>query len=267
MGKRLRTRQRRFGGIYLYQQLFKRLAKHFADATAQGVRLKFRAGSLRRGLQQNASFASQTKRNVRPGQDVPLDHLDAAAQLGLTGLEELASGRDVEEQRGDVDGRAAGAGGRLDRQDPATFEEHPGPLPRRRRRGELDLGDRGDRRQRLAAESQGGDLFEVGHRRDLARRVAVEGEESVVAVHAGAVVGDADALPPTPLEVDLEPRRPGVEGVLDQLLDHRRRPLHHLPGGDLRHQPVGQDLDARHEGILLRVAGGTGKRCSPRSWR
>ncbi len=252
MSKRLRARQRRLARIYLYQQLFKRLAKHLADAPTQGVRLDIGAGSLRRGLQQDAALASQTKRDVRPGEDVALDHLDAAPQLGLAGLQELASGGDVEEQRGDVDRRAAGAGGRLDRQDPAALEEHPRPLPRRRRGGELDLGHRGDRRQRLAAEAQGGDLLEVGHRGDLARRVAVEGEERVVAVHAGAVVGDADPLPPAPFEVDLEPRRPGVEGVLDQLLDHRRRPLHHLPGGDLRHQPVGQDLDARHAGILLR---------------
>ncbi len=38
----------------------------------------------------------------------------------------------------------------------------------------------------------------------------------------------------------------GVDGVLDQLLDHRRRPLDDFPGGDLVGQVVGQLADARH---------------------
>ena len=47
-------------------------------------------------------------------------------------------------------------------------------------------------------------------------------------------------------EIELDPRRPGVEGVLDHLLHHRRWPLHHLPGGDLRNEAVVEDPDAGH---------------------
>src|SRR5437899_743447 len=82
-----------------------------------------------------------------------------------------------------------------------------------------------------AAEAQGGHLLEVLEAADLARRVAIEGEEGVVPPHAAAVVGDRDARLAAPLELDANGGRAGVESVLDQLLDHRRRALHHLAGG------------------------------------
>ena len=50
---------------------------------------------------------------------------------------------------------------------------------------------------------------------------------------AAAVVADADQLRAALLDVDLDPCRTGVEAVLDQLLDDRRRALDHLAGCDL----------------------------------
>ena len=46
----------------------------------------------------------------------------------------------------------------------------------------------------------------------------------------------------------------GVEGVLEQLLDHGRRPLHHLTGSDLVGHIVRENVDAPHEVIVNGVA-------------
>ena len=60
-----------------------------------------------------------------------------------------------------------------------------------------------------------------------------------------AVVGDADALDAARREIDVDLRRAGVERVLQQFLQRRRRPLDDLAGGDLVDQQVGQRVDRR----------------------
>jgi len=50
--------------------------------------------------------------------------------------------------------------------------------------------------------------------------------------HPGAVIGDPDQPPPAAVGEHIDPPRPGIESVLDQFLDHARRPLHHFAGGD-----------------------------------
>src|SRR6185295_18630385 len=58
------------------------------------------------------------------------------------------------------------------------------------------------------------------------------------------------------LELDPDLGRPGVQGVLDQLLDHRRRALDDLARGDLRDQGVREMMNARHRsGILASLRG------------
>ena len=52
---------------------------------------------------------------------------------------------------------------------------------------------------------------------------------------AVAVVGDADQPLAAVGEGDVDPPGAGVERILDQLLDRRRRPLDHLAGSD----PIG----------------------------
>ena len=73
--------------------------------------------------------------------------------------------------------------------------------------------------------------------------MAAQRQPRLVAAHAAAVVDDADQPPPAALDLDLDAPRAGVERVLDQLLDHRGRPLDHLAGGDLVDHVVRQDLD------------------------
>ena len=61
-----------------------------------------------------------------------------------------------------------------------------------------------------------------------------------------SVVPHEDALDASSLELHLDARGPGVQRVLDQLLDDGGRPFHHLSGGDPVDHLTGQAVDPRH---------------------
>ena len=67
-----------------------------------------------------------------------------------------------------------------------------------------------------------------------------------------AVVGHANQAASAGLDLDAEPRRLGIERVLDQFLDHAGRPLDHFAGGDLVGDLFGQETDAVHWDSLNR---------------
>ena len=73
--------------------------------------------------------------------------------------------------------------------------------------------------------------------------MARERERELVARDAAAVVAHAAKRDAAGLDLDLDAARAGVEAVLDQFLDHRRRPLDDLAGGDLVDELFGQDPD------------------------
>ena len=60
----------------------------------------------------------------------------------------------------------------------------------------------------------------------------LDAQSEIGFVHPAPVVDDADQPSPAGLDRDLDGLRPGVERVLDQFLDRRRRPLDHLARGD-----------------------------------
>ena len=106
--------------------------------------------------------------------------------------------------------------------------------------------DGGDRRQRLAAEAQGGNREQIVVVFQLAGGMALKGQQRVVAHHSAAVVGDVDELAPAGLDVNADARGSGVQGVLDQLLDHRGRTLHDFAGGDFVGDMFGENVNAAH---------------------
>ncbi len=110
-------------------------------------------------------------------------------------------------------------------------------------RAQAETTDRGDRRQRLAAETERGNGLQVIERGDLAGGVARHGQRQLVGSHADAIVADADQADAALFQVDVDAPRTGIERVLDQLLDHGRRPLDHLAGSDLVDEGVGELLD------------------------
>ena len=77
--------------------------------------------------------------------------------------------------------------------------------------------------------------------------MAFEGQQGVVAVHPMAVVRDADEPPSARLDLDTDAAGSGVERVLQQLLHHGSRPVHHLAGGDLVGNLVRKNADAAHK--------------------
>jgi hypothetical protein len=107
----------------------------------------------------------------------------------------------------------------------------------------MELGHRRDGGQRLAAKAHGGDLLQVLQAADLAGGVAPQRDRKFLARNAGAVVLDRHQ----PHAAGQQPHRDlggaGVQRVVDQLAHHRRGPLHHLAGGDLADQLVGQVAD------------------------
>ncbi len=62
--------------------------------------------------------------------------------------------------------------------------------------------------------------------------MAVDGQRKIGRRHAAAVVGDADPPPPAAIGEDVDPAGAGVDGVLDQFLDHARGTFDHFAGGD-----------------------------------
>ncbi len=103
------------------------------------------------------------------------------------------------------------------------------------------------RRQRLAAKPEGRDRLEVLEARDLAGRMAFERQRQFRLGETAAIVAHADQLESCAFDIDLDARGTRIERVLDQFLDHRRRPLDHLAGGDLIDERGRKNPD-RHPG-------------------
>ena len=65
-------------------------------------------------------------------------------------------------------------------------------------------------------------------------------QQRIVAPHAVPVVDDPNQLAPAALHLDANARRAGIQRILQQLLHHRGRTLHHLAGGNLVRHLVGR---------------------------
>jgi len=72
---------------------------------------------------------------------------------------------------------------------------------------------------------------------DLAGGVAQDGEAGVFRGHSRAVVPDQYPGGAAVPQLDLHAGGPGVQGVLDQLLDHGGRAVDHLARRDLLGDP------------------------------
>ena len=216
-----------------------------AEQPADPLQPALRAGQL----QQRPLLVAQGEVHLGQGQGDAREGLAHVAQLGLRRAEELAADRRVEEQVGNLDRGAHRAAAGDDRRalTAGDLDLRPGRGVGRAaaQRHPAHLGDRG---QRLAAEAQRGDAEQVVRLGELARGVAGHGQRQLVGRDPAAVVGHADQLDAAGLDRHVDPRGPGVDGVLQQLLDHARRPLDHLAGGDLVDQALRKNVD-RHGGI------------------
>ena len=173
-------------------------------------------------------------------------------QLGLLRLQKLAPRRRVVEKVAHRDGRSHRQPRVLHANDLSARNLHRrSRVVLRRARLQRQPRDAGNRRQRLAAKAQCADRQQVVGAVQLRRGVPLEGQQRVVAHHALSIVHNADQLASAALHLDAHPRRARVQRVLQQLLDHRRRPLHHLAGRNLVGHLVGEYPYASHPPIVL----------------
>ena len=186
--------------------------------------------------------------HLRVGQGHPLHHGEAGRPLGGVLLHEFQPGGGVVEQIPHHQGGAPGAAGLLPAHHRAPLQGQGGAQLLLRRAGEqLHPGHGGDGRQGLPPEAQGADGLQVVLGAQLAGGVAEEGGGGLVIGDAAAVVGDPDQAHAAVLDLHRQGVRPGVDGVLHELLHHRRGALHHLAGGDqIRHMGV-KLLDMGHK--------------------
>ena len=140
-----------------------------------------------------------------------------------------------------------------------AFDEHNGAhLLGSGLRLKLHVRDGRDGGESLAAETLRGDAEQVVGVAQLRSGVPLEAETRVIERHALAVVDDLDEGAPGILDHELDLGGAGVDGVLQQLLDHGGGPLHYLAGRNLVRHRIGQQSDdVFHlvKGLWLRVMG------------
>ena len=87
--------------------------------------------------------------------------------------------------------------------------------------------------------------------------MALHGEREFIRGDAAAVVADADQAAAAGLQFDVDAAGAGIQRVFDQFLHHRGRTLHHLAGGDLVGEDLGEQADA---GFAHDIDSRTGRR-------
>ena len=202
------------------------------------------------------------------GQCHPGELFGDVAKFGGRPLEKLAANRGVGEQAGDVERRAGWPGGRLRGPDVAVVDDQLGSGDRLGgATADDESADLRDRCQCFATESHRVDAKQILGRADLAGGVCGDGQQDVVGVDSFSVVDDPDPLAASLFDLDINPGRQGIDAVLQQFLDHARRPLDHLAGGDLVDDPVVELLDSWHCGKRFLPAPRGGdllhRRCAP----
>jgi hypothetical protein len=207
------------------------------------------AGRIIVGLVQaenGLAVVAQMERHVETRQRQTLDHFLQVIEFGFFGLEELAPRRCVEEQVAHLHRGPDRMRGRLHaRRHVAAFGFHlPGLIGIAGARGQGQARHGTDRRQCFTTEAQAHHLLKVFQIADLAGGVTGQRQRQVIGGNAAAIVTHPQQLDAALLDIDIDAFGTGVEAVFQQLLDHRRRALDHLTGGDLVRQPRAEQLDA-----------------------
>jgi hypothetical protein len=185
------------------------------------------------------------KAHVGPRQRVAAHRLDAVRQLGGVGLQELAARRGGEEQLFHLH-RGAGAA-RGGRSSPLRASSKKA-LAASAVRDSRAIPTPSDGGQRLAAKAHGGHGFQVVQAGDLAGGVAAQRHGQLVGAMPQPSSSTAIRRTPPASRRTVICVAPGVQRVVHQLAHHRGRALHHLAGGNLADEFVGQVADRARAG-------------------
>ena len=200
-------------------------------------------------LQDVALVVGQRQTHIQPGQRHASDQCLDMLEFGFLGAQEFSPRRGVVENVPHLHGAAGRMSGRTDIE--LRFRPVGADLPRVRRfplpGGQCQPRHRTDAGQGFAAKSHRADIFQVIQAGDLAGGVARQGQRQFVPGDADTVVPDPEQSQAALFHIDIHPAGLGVEGILDQLLDRRCRPLDDLAGSDLIDELRGQGADGHGE--------------------
>ncbi len=204
----------------------------------------------RRALNEDPTVAREREAHLRVAERHLRNEARDLRGFGGVGLQELAPRGKVVEEIVDRDRRPFGHTGFALGGDGSAVD-----LDFRARRcapragPQREVRHRGDARQCFTPEAEGSNRRKVVGAGNLAGGVTLDRQPRIFRVHAIAVVFDADRLLPAELDRDADPACAGVERILDQFLDDRRRPLDNLAGGDLVGEMERQPVNAGHRDV------------------
>ena len=240
-------RQRILGEIAAEQRRQPGAARVIPTGQAHGLKPHGNRRGLDRQAQQHPIVvADHGKADAGIGHRQPFHRLDRLVALAARRLHEFEARRRREKQVAHLDPRTGRVSGRDRRMLVAGLDANlPGRIGPGGPRDDAQAADRADRRQRLAAKPERGDLQQivVGQLRGA---VALDRQRQLVGSHAAAVIGDRDQRLAAILEGDLDAVGAGIDRVLDQFLDRRRRALDDLARGDAVDEN-GRQLADRHQ--------------------
>ena len=168
--------------------------------------------------------------------------------LGLFAAKEFFSCREIEKNRLDLDRGSRGAATVRDR-----FNATSGHADFRARRRLARAGGQAkprhtrDARQRLAAKSHRRDRCQILRQADLARRMPLQAQQRIIAIHPAAVVHHAEETGSATREFHHDPARSGIDAVFDEFLHHRGGALHDLARRHLTGDLIGEQANSSHE--------------------
>ena len=210
--------------------------------------------SGRRRLEQHALAALQDEADLRIAERELGDQPRDLRGLGGVRLQELPPRRQVEEQIGDFDQRAFRRADLAGRQQPRRLR--CAARCRRARRARACAGGTATPtrstaalRRETRASGSPRDPRPFGSCSSRAARSPARRRRRVIPSPSSST---GDQLLAAELDGDRDARGAGVDGVLDELLDDRRRPLDDLAGGDLVGQLRRQPMNAVHSQSIRR---------------
>ena len=178
--------------------------------------------------------------------------------LGAVALHEFQPGGSVEKQVPDSKGGALRTARRFHRAGNAALQAEGSALRGPLLPGEhVQPADGGDGRQGLPPEAQGADGRQIPGGAHLAGGMAEKGGGQLPGSDAAAVIRHPDEGHAAVLQIRHHGGRPGVYGVLDQLLDDAGGALYDLPGGDEVRYVGGKLLNMGHSLPFFPVESGS----------
>ena len=246
-----------------------------AGATEQGDAAQALGGARAAAqLMQRTAVVAQGEMDLEARQGHALEGLFQMLEFGALRAQKLAPRGRIEEQIAHFYGGAARVRrGRHGHRHvaPRTAGAVPATALGAGIAGQFELRYGADAGQRFAAKTEAAHPLQVFQRGDLAGRVAIQGQGQIVLRDPAAVVAQSDQARAGGLYIDVHALRARVETVLEEFLEHRRRSLDDLAGGNLIGQTGRKALDRRHRQQTplssLECAGSDRPRCDCRRGR